>query len=167
MRTLDNCPGCSSFRIQFRCSGPTTRKLDNEKRKIFVCRDCSHEFMNPQPTWDELGAYYSAAYSPYDPNHGASQGDREVLAEAKRVGNFRHIALKPGLRLLDVGCGGGYFLRIMNQLGFQTMGVEPSESRAEVAHRDGLNIFHGTLGREQWEIWLNNANRNASKAAFF
>ena len=101
--------------------------------------------MNPQPSWDELAAYYSAEYSPYDPNHGASQGDSEVLVEAKRVGNFRHIAVLPGLRLLDVGCGGGYFLRIMNQLGFQTMGVEPSESGAEVARRDGLNIFHGTL----------------------
>jgi 2-polyprenyl-3-methyl-5-hydroxy-6-metoxy-1,4-benzoquinol methylase len=101
--------------------------------------------MNPQPTWDELKPYYDEGYTPYNPSHGADADDSAVVSLAKSTGFFRHIPLPEQKRLLDVGCGAGFFLRICNKLGAIAQGVEPSQYAASVAQRDGLNVFCGRL----------------------
>jgi 2-polyprenyl-3-methyl-5-hydroxy-6-metoxy-1,4-benzoquinol methylase len=101
--------------------------------------------MNPQPTWNELQPYYNEGYDPYDPNHGSDSGDAEEIRIAKQTGRFRHIPLPTGKRLLDVGSGAGFFLRIAKKLGAIEQGVEPSEYAASVAKKQGLNVFCGTL----------------------
>ncbi|HVO95801.1 MAG TPA: class I SAM-dependent methyltransferase, partial [Terriglobales bacterium] len=45
----------------------------------------------------------------------------------------------------DVGCGGGGYLYRLRQWGWDTYGVEPSETGAEQARRLGLNVKHGSL----------------------
>ena len=39
----------------------------------------------------------------------------------------------PKGRLLDLGCGTGYFLNMAKENGFEIMGVEPSKGMAEIA----------------------------------
>ena len=107
------------------------------------CNTCSHGFMNPQPSWEELTPYYSADYDPYDPSHGASNADDKVVEQARQSGEFRHVKIVPGSRILDVGCGGGYFLRIAALLGANVEGVEPSAIAAERARASGLTVFTG------------------------
>jgi len=52
---------------------------------------------------------------------------------------------KPGVAL-DIGCGNGEFLWEMHNKGWETFGVEPSESAAKVGNRQpGLKIHNGTL----------------------
>lgn len=145
MKNLDQCPVCSCDKLEFSCRGATTRGTDSNTWTIVRCTECCHEFMNPQPSWDELATYYSASYPAYKRDHGATNSDAVIVAEAKRTGTFRHIKVEPTGRLLDVGCGGGFFLRIMKQLGFQSYGVEPSEHGAEMTRREDVDVFHGTL----------------------
>ena len=145
MRTLTECPVCASVRIRHSFGGRTTRGIDAQHWEVFSCQDCTHEFMNPLPSWEELAPYYSATYAAYDRSHGATQTDGEIVADASRTGTFRHIPVRPGAQLLDVGCGGGFFLRIMSQLGVRVMGVEPSENGVAAVRQDGLPVFHGTL----------------------
>jgi 2-polyprenyl-3-methyl-5-hydroxy-6-metoxy-1,4-benzoquinol methylase len=101
--------------------------------------------MNPQPSWGELQTYYNDSYDPYDPTHGSEVEDAEEIAKAKQSGKFRHIPLPTGKRLLDVGCGAGFFLRIAKKLGAVGQGVEPSKYAASVAQAQGLNVYNGTL----------------------
>lgn len=101
--------------------------------------------MNPQPSWDELLPYYNNFYSAYDPMHGSQHEDEKEIEIAKRDGYFRHIPLPTGKRLLDVGCGAGRFIRIAKKLGAIEQGVEPSAYAADVASRQGLRVFNGTL----------------------
>ena len=105
METLSKCPVCESGRIRFDYEAPTTRRMDSRMWRVDRCEACSHGFMNPQLSWDELSAYYSALYDPYDPTHGADGSDDQVVARATREGRFRHIAIGKGDRILDVGCG--------------------------------------------------------------
>ena len=49
------------------------------------------------------------------------------------------------MRLLDVGCGGGSFLKIAREMGAQVQGVEPSEHGVAICEAEGLPVFHGTL----------------------
>jgi 2-polyprenyl-3-methyl-5-hydroxy-6-metoxy-1,4-benzoquinol methylase len=101
--------------------------------------------MNPQPSWDELSVYYSSNYSPYEPMHGSDADDAASAAQARSAGKLRHILLPTGLRVLDVGCGGGYFLRVARLLGADVEGIEPSPHGVEQARKSGLQVFNGTV----------------------
>jgi 2-polyprenyl-3-methyl-5-hydroxy-6-metoxy-1,4-benzoquinol methylase len=108
--------------------------------------DCEHGFLNPQPSWEELAPYYGAGYHAYDPTHGAAdQDDDQLVNDARKRGEFRRIPIRPGSRVLDVGCGGGMFLRIRKRLGDEVQGVEPSPIGAERARAAGLPVFLGTV----------------------
>jgi SAM-dependent methyltransferase len=116
--------------------------------------------MNPQPEWDDLSSYYSEDYPPYAPSGQASVSDETLTELARQTGMLRHIPIPEGKRLLDVGCGGGAFLRAAKTLGASVMGVEPGESGAARARSSGLEVFAGTLeqfaemnaGRERFDI---------------
>jgi 2-polyprenyl-3-methyl-5-hydroxy-6-metoxy-1,4-benzoquinol methylase len=145
MKRLSACPVCGSERIRHDLDAPTTRGIDGKVWQIDRCEDCTHGFMNPQPTWDELEAYYTASYDPYDPSHGAEAPDHVVVEKARRDGEFRHVRISHGIRLLDVGCGAGFFLRIAARLGAEVQGVEPSDIAASRARETGIPVFTGTV----------------------
>lgn len=142
---MTKCPICSSARLALAFTAPTNRGLDQRQWSVFECGDCSHQLVNPQPSWQELEFYYNTQYPAYDPMHGSQLSDEQEVERAKRTGTIRHIPLPTGLRLLDVGCGGGWFLRVCKELGAIEQGVEPSEYAAGMTQKQGLRVFHGTL----------------------
>ena len=147
MRQLEECPVCCSRSIRFDYSAPTTRTyLDSRLWSVWQCTSCTHGFMNPQPSWEELTPYYSAEYDPYDPSSGSTENDEATIERARNKGTLRHIPLPlKSKRLLDVGCGGGFFPRIAKKLGATVEGLEPSRHGAEQARKSGIKVFNGTL----------------------
>jgi SAM-dependent methyltransferase len=145
MITVTQCPVCSSKSNRHLYSSATTRRFDLNDNNLWLvseCCDCSHQFMNPQPTWEELVPYYGEDYNPYE--EFKDQDHREI-AKANETGLLRHIPIPRSKRVLDLGCGGGAFLRIAKKLGAIEQGVEPSEYAAQVCRNQGLNVFTGTL----------------------
>lgn len=49
------------------------------------------------------------------------------------------------IRLLDVGCSSGAFLRTAAEFGFQVEGVEPAREAAQTARMAGFKVFPGLL----------------------
>lgn len=146
MVKLERCPSCHAGRISLRYKGKTTRNpADSAEWEVYGCHACGLGFLNPRPTWRELEPYYSSQYAAYQPSHGATASDEDVIAEARSKGTFRHIPIPEGKRVLDVGCGGGYFLRICSKLGAAVQGVEPSPVAADQARSQGFPVFNGML----------------------
>jgi len=52
----------------------------------------------------------------------------------------RFVPSRPHGRLLDVGCGNGSFLWLMNELGWNVAGIEPDGRAAHVAASMGFNV---------------------------
>ena len=50
-----------------------------------------------------------------------------------------------GRRVLEIGCGDGFFLYSMQQAGARCFGIEPSSAQREVACRRGLDVRQGIL----------------------
>lgn len=147
MDELTSCPVCKCNRISLRFAGKTTRNpKDPQHWRVSGCENCGLGFLNPRPSWEELEPYYSTQYAAYTSCHGATGTDDEVIRIAKSSGCFRHIPVPSSKRLLDIGCGGGYFLRICAKLGAEVQGVEPSPIAATEARAQGLPVFQGMLG---------------------
>ncbi len=147
METLSHCAVCGSDQIAFGYDAKTNRRPDEAARwRVYSCRECGHGFMNPQPSWDELKAYYSEDYDPYIKDHGAEVlEDARAVATARATGSFRHLPLPRGKKVLDLGCGAGWYLRICKQLGAETFGIEPSTFGAQRCREAGLDVFNGTV----------------------
>ena len=146
MRKITECPICNSKAIDYVFTGRTTRNpRDSNVWKFFRCSQCDHGFLNPQPQWDELGDYYDAHYSEYDQSRGLEQDIESTIKAAREVGEYRHVKIHSGMRILDVGCGGGSFLHVARGLGAQVKGVEPSPVASERCRQSGLDVFTGSL----------------------
>ena len=112
------------------------------KWSVYGCDDCGLGFLNPQPTWEELIPYYPPDYLCYTTS---VEDEERVVEEARRRGEYRHIPIPVGKRLLDVGCGGGSFLQVLKKLGVEVKGVDPGVSATAAARDSGLDVFTGTL----------------------
>jgi 2-polyprenyl-3-methyl-5-hydroxy-6-metoxy-1,4-benzoquinol methylase len=146
MKDLSACPICGSTQTSFRFNGFSHRKRDDGMTwPVFSCLDCDHGFMNPQPGPDVLDRYYTADYDPYTERHGADEEDAAIVAEAREKGEFRQIPIPDGKRVLDFGCGGGFFLSICRKLGADVQGIEPSVHGAAVTKGQGIPVFNGHL----------------------
>jgi 2-polyprenyl-3-methyl-5-hydroxy-6-metoxy-1,4-benzoquinol methylase len=143
---MATCPICSSSATRLRFEGRTNRNpADGRVWVVYECEHCAHGFINPQPSAATLKEYYSSSYEAYDDQHGAEADDAEVIARAKAAGEFRHIPIPAGKKILDFGCGGGFFLRICRELGAQVQGIEPSPFGAEITRKQNIPVFEGSL----------------------
>jgi SAM-dependent methyltransferase len=118
-----------------RLYGTTSREF-----AVVRCGGCGLLRLDPQPSGEELRHYYPPAYW-FAPG-GQTAGRLEEAY--RRVVLRDHVAFVEGalhsarparFPLLDVGCGGGLFLRLMKQRGFAGLGLDFSEDAARTAWR--------------------------------
>jgi SAM-dependent methyltransferase len=114
--------------------------------RIVRCAECSLVFLNPMYSDDELSALYPMDYYAYQDNFERG-GWKDIF---KTILGCQSGTLDPKFpapgRMLDLGCGSGWFLRRMRARGWETHGVEISNEAAELGRRKcGLDIFTGTL----------------------
>ena len=98
----------------------------------FRCLSCSHLFVSPRPTQQELDEFYQAG-TYYD---AAQRQAGRLRSEARyRAQLLGKLADKFGLehRLLDVGCASGIFLHEALGMGWDVSGVDRSAVTAAVA----------------------------------
>jgi 2-polyprenyl-3-methyl-5-hydroxy-6-metoxy-1,4-benzoquinol methylase len=58
---------------------------------------------------------------------------------------FEYLNLKPGMKILDIGCGNGHWLQYCKKRGVDGMGITISNSQAELCQKNGLNVIQGDI----------------------
>ncbi|MEW6128352.1 MAG: class I SAM-dependent methyltransferase [Acidobacteriota bacterium] len=116
-------------------------KITNEIFTIAECSGCKVLRTLPAMTETELSKYYPEDYWGGEPSPQwiqSSQSDKTTF-----VGEC-HL---PGGRILDVGCGAGFFLRALGNQGWDGYGVEisPNATRAAAKIFGEEKIITGTL----------------------
>lgn len=104
-----------------------------EKFQVVKCLTCGLVFINPRPTDDEMGRYYPDKY--YD-RYEELKDESEAI-QNKKIKIVERI--KKSGRILDAGCGKGYFLHNIQNKGWDVSGIEISAGAAGYA-RDILGI---------------------------
>lgn len=133
-----HCILCSSTELK-----PLSRYY--EQHSLIKCGNCSLVFAEKIPSIEELNSHYSA-YS-YD-NHATiststlkSYSDLLDEMEPFRSNN----------RLLDTGCGRGWFLVEAKKRGWEVYGTEYSDKAVELCEKNGINMKHGQLNAALFE----------------
>ena len=141
------CPICAVGHCEPAYTGQAWRSAwrDGKTWEVWQCPECAHRLMNPQPDAATLSSYYDKSYAAYSATHGLSGGMEKTIETARHTGKYRHVDIRPGLRVLDVGCGGGSFLKVAEGMGAVVSGVEPSADGVASCRAHGLDVFHGNL----------------------
>lgn len=144
-----NCNFCGSKSTRFLYTLKDWLTKNDGVFTLVECQECGLRYLNPQPSWEELKAYYPTDYRPYAlPDR---RGPNSLFSKIKNAGwrRRRKVIEKKcaGGRLLDVGCATGQFLAEMEiGKGWECYGVEPVLYAAAIARQNThAAIFDGTL----------------------
>jgi 2-polyprenyl-3-methyl-5-hydroxy-6-metoxy-1,4-benzoquinol methylase len=109
---------------------------------LIACDVCSFRHVVPLPDPHELErAYREAYYTEEKPTFLAHAGEDQEwaeLAQRDRLESFERLLPQTRRRLLDIGCGPGFFLKTAQERGWRVQGLEPSRQAA--AHARGLGL---------------------------
>jgi SAM-dependent methyltransferase len=113
---------------------------------VYRCTSCRTAFVAPMPDEAYLANFYS--------NYHVGEGEEGNYANESKMRRkhpvqvelvMKHTALRPG-RLLDIGCGKGYFLKECADAGIECAGIELSDTAVRFARSSlGLDVIPGRL----------------------
>lgn len=120
--------------------------------KVIECEVCGFKHLDTIWQKEEIKEYYQSKYYQdkvpklLDTEKEAREIQWASLSYRDRLVTLNQYIRDTTKKLLDVGCGNGFFLSFMNQNGWETFGIEPSKKASEYARSLGLfNIFNTTL----------------------
>lgn len=138
-----NCPICTKTATKELFWAREYILFENTKYCLVKCENCNLVFLNPQPTEEELRRFYPREYfCTHEDTYRSSIFSSLILDKVKEATRFR----KSG-KLLDIGCGQGWFLQKMQQKGFEVHGLDSSPVACQLASKKvgSYNIFEGNL----------------------
>src|SRR3712207_2226943 len=141
---LIGCTLCGEQRTQ-PLLYPHDRKRDRWKYRVCRCPSCGFLYRNPGIRPERLGDLYAGSkYGKFLTGHYAEERQRRY----RLVMDAFHpvFADGGGRRLFDFGCGAGLFLEVAHERGFETYGVDLSESAIAKARErpSGANAHFGS-----------------------
>jgi SAM-dependent methyltransferase len=129
-------------------SGP--RVAARQSHSIIECAACGFKHALPLPEAAAMeGAYRENYYAEEKPTflaHAAEDQDWFALSQADKLEIFERLLPPARRRLLDIGCGPGFFLRTALQRGWDAYGIEPSRQAAAHARGLGAEVTEGFFG---------------------
>ena len=115
---------------------------DGQRGNIFQCRGCGLIFRDPYPRINSFSGQQTHQTRRPDKPDKLSEGRITLFNSYMRsITHFRFYN-----RLLDVGSGEGYFLKLCSIDGWDVWGVEEVSELAEFTKKEyGISVFNGTL----------------------
>ena len=147
---IRECPLCEGQRFAPLLKARDFHYGNPGEYAMIQCTECSLAFLDPMYDEAELFRFYPVDYYAFVDRFSASSPSRMKDAIRSLLGTREHLTRDPRFerpgRLLDVGCGSGWFLSKMRAQGWDVTGVEPSLAAAKLGQSEqGLNIFPGSL----------------------
>jgi len=119
--------------------------------EVITCESCGFNHVIPIPSEAELDDYYQNRFFAKKPDYFARHKADEHWwrdVNQRRYRLFENLLGGSG-RILDLGCGPGFFLKHGKDIGWQAVGVEPSPDAAAFARDLGLDVINRPYGELQ------------------
>jgi len=127
------------------CKSPSLKKLTRYSDNFLVkCKNCGLVFCEKIPTKQELDDYYKV-YA-YDSNYYSPITKQRYIELLESFEKYRKTN-----KILDVGCGNGFFLETAKEKGWEVYGTEYSAKAVEVLNKKNIKTFYGVLNTKHFE----------------
>ncbi len=147
------CPVCDGQSFVGSFEAYDDRYGEPNAYTVATCQDCGHLATAPRYQESDLGALYGTYYPRR--NITADEVKREamtitapfakILRWLNGTDNQGQYAVRPGEKVLDVGCGSGVSLLEAQALGGLAYGIEADPNVKPIADALGLKIHFGSL----------------------
>jgi 2-polyprenyl-3-methyl-5-hydroxy-6-metoxy-1,4-benzoquinol methylase len=140
------CELCGSNSARHLFTAKDRLRISDVSFRVVQCESCGVWRTLPEMSEAELAKFYPNDYWGGEPTREwiqASQSDKtDFVIRCQLAGG----------RILDVGCGAGFFLRALNEKRWQAYGVELGEEAAKAAAEvfGKEKIFQGTLSEAKF-----------------
>ena len=124
-------------------------RTSDDSFSAMQCNSCGLVYLNPRPEISEFEAIYPENYHAFDfaaEDYGIVYKIRSRL-EANRLLSWCE-DLPENARILDVGCGDGFHLRLLQKYGkksWQLEGIDLDKRAVQMAEKAGLKVHLGTI----------------------
>lgn len=122
------------------CAGKDVVILADKDRKgkplqTVICKDCGMVWTDPRPDAKATKKFYAEDYRKQYKSIAKPKLKHVYRDMHRAIERYRRIKplLLPGMKLLDVGAGAGFFPYVARSNGFDISGIEPNEGYAEYA----------------------------------
>jgi 2-polyprenyl-3-methyl-5-hydroxy-6-metoxy-1,4-benzoquinol methylase len=139
---LKTCPLCNSgqFHLAYTIKDFS---VSGEEFSIQSCENCTLMFTSPRPAEHQIAPYYATELYISHKDEGNSLINR-VYKQVRRITMSQKVdllnkAIPNKGKILDIGCGTGYFLDSMEAAGWHIAGVEVDDGARKLAEQR-LNI---------------------------
>lgn len=114
--------------------------------RMFRCTACGTAFTHPMPDDAFLTRYYTEFHQGEGESGGYSQERKMVRKHQSQLALVRRATGGAIGRMLDVGCGKGFFLEVAQNQGVSCEGTELSDTGVAFAREKlGVKATHGTI----------------------
>lgn len=129
------------------CNSDRIHRLNEyfPKHQLLKCKDCDFVFMEKIPTEVELDEHYAK----YDYSGNTFLSPLTVKRYDELLKEFEKY--RETNRILDVGCGRGWFLQVAKQHGWEVYGTEYSDEAIKLNRSKGIQIEQGSLQASSFE----------------
>lgn len=132
--TILNCNMCGASNAHHKILGKRLNQSQGKNPKsktgitttVVKCKSCNLIFSNPQPTPFDIQDHYGIPPESYWNEEYFISKDDHFINEINILKKLMH--LSQGLKALDIGAGIGKSMIALEKIGFETCGLEPSES---------------------------------------
>lgn len=133
------------------CEKDSTSLIKKENHwSIVQCKNCGFVYVNPRPDEEHLRRCYQ--------NYLPTEQDKLNSWRRMMSGVFlksleileKCYPIRSG-RLLDIGCGHGFFLQMAREKGWKGSGIDISESAVSYAKSKGMDVSSTTLFKKAYD----------------
>lgn len=149
MSNLSNTISNDSFSVRINCALCGNDKTDVMAEinswRIVRCKICKLYYVNPRPDSICLQNEHKRYYTGDRALKANSHWDRGSIESFRGIMKYCKERISTGC-VLDIGAGGGFFLHLMKETGYEVEGIEPSSDACAYAEKEfGIKMFCGTL----------------------
>jgi len=149
--TATDAPHC-----RFCSAGPGEQSIKGDfvyggrpDQHFWACADCSMIYLFPAMTEEEEGRFYNAEFEKFMARRAGQDMDwtgpeKHVQSNQREVQRrlpFLEPFIRPGGRVLEIGCSSGFMLSALKARGMQVFGIDPSGGFIEFVRSKGITVF--------------------------